>query len=126
MDNRNDNESFRYTYSAKEQEELKKIRQKYAPHEENKMEYLRRLDESATKPGMLAALSVGIISVLIMGIGMCCCMVWIGDLFIPGIIIGIIGIAGVASAYPLYSHITKKHREKLAPEIMRLTDELMK
>ncbi len=94
MDSRNDNGSFRYAYSAKEQEELKKIRQKYAPHEEDKMEYLRRLDESATKPGMLAALSVGIISVL---------------MFIPGIIIGIVGIAGAASAYPLYSHITKKY-----------------
>ena len=28
--------------------------------------------------------------------------------------------------YPLYMHITKKEREKIAPEIMRLSDELMK
>lgn len=126
MDSRNNNESFRYTYSAKEQDELKKIRQKYAPPEEDKMEHLRRLDESTTRPGMIAALSVGIISLLVMGVGMCCCMVWMGDLFIPGIIIGIVGIAGAVSAYPLYLHITKKRREKLAPEIMQLTDELMK
>lgn len=90
------------------------------------MEQLRRLDESATKPGLIVALIVGIISTLTMGFGMCCTMVWMGDLYIPGIIIGVIGMLGVACAYPLYSHITKKRREKLAPEIMRLTGELMK
>ena len=50
-----------------------------------------------------------------------------GDkLFIPGIIIGIAGIAGVGAAYPLYTRMVKKKRAELAPEIMRLTDELMK
>ena len=75
---------------------------------------------------MITALSVGIISTLVMGFGMCCTMVWADSMFIPGIIIGVLGIAGVASAYPIYSHITKKRRKKLAPEIIKLTDELMK
>lgn len=119
-------ETFTYNYSSSQQSEIKKIREKYIPKEESKMEQLRRLDESATRPGMIVSLIVGIIGALVMGVGMCCCMVWMGDLFIPGIIIGIIGMLSVASAYPLYSHITKKRREKLAPEIMRLTDELMK
>lgn len=119
-------ETFTYNYSASQQTEIKKIRKKYIPEEENKMEQLRRLDESATKPGMIAALIVGITSVLIFGVGMCCTMVWADTLFIPGIIIGIIGIAGVLATYPLYSYITKRCRKKLAPEIIRLTDELMK
>lgn len=119
-------ETFTYTYSAKQQEEIKNIRQKYLPMEEDKMEQLLKLDESTTKPGTIAALIVGIISALILGVGMCCTMVWADTMFIPGIIIGIIGIAGLMSAYPLYTHITKKQREKLAPEIIRLTDELMK
>lgn len=119
-------ETFTFNYSASQQAEIKKIREKYIPKEENKMEQLRRLDESATKPGMITALSVGIISMLVMGFGMCCTMVWAESMFIPGIIIGVVGMAGIAAAYPLYSHITKKHREKLAPEILRLTDELMK
>lgn len=119
--------TFNYTYSADQQDEIKKIREKYAPptHEENKMERLRRLDESTTKPGMVVSLIVGIISCLVLGVGMCCTMVWT-DLFVLGIIVGIIGIAGVISAYPIYNHITKKQREKLAPEILRLTDELIK
>ena len=53
-------------------------------------------------------------------------MVWADKLFIPGIVIGVIGIAAVLVAYPVYTHITKKQREKIAPEILRLTEELMK
>ncbi len=119
-------ESFNYDYSARQQEEINEIRKKYIPREEDKMEQLRRLDQSATRPGLIISLVVGIISTLVMGFGMCCTMVWADTMFIPGIIIGIIGIAGVASAYPIYSRITKKRREKIAPEILRLTDELSK
>ncbi|MFV0400348.1 MAG: hypothetical protein ACK5LX_06965 [Oscillospiraceae bacterium] len=118
------NNVFHYSYSAKQQEEIKKIRQQYAPPKEDKMEQLRRLDESAKKPGTIAGIVVGTISALIMGLGMTCTMVWT-NLFIPGIIIGLIGIAGVASAYPLYTGMTKKRRKKIAPEILRLSDELM-
>lgn len=46
--------------------------------------------------------------------------------YIFSIIIGVIGMIGVIAAYPLYLKITKKQREKLAPEIMRLSEELMK
>jgi len=118
-------ETFEYNYSAKQQKEIKTIREKYVPKEENKMEQLRRLDASATKPGTAASIIVGVIGALF-GIGMCCTMVWMGNLFIPGIVIGVAGLLAIAAAYPVYTHITKKQREKLAPEIMRLTDELMK
>ncbi len=121
-------ETSTYTYSAKEQEEIKKIRDKYAPRtkEETSMEQLRRLDASATKGATIVSLIVGIISSLILGIGMCCTMVWDNELFIPGIIIGIVGIIGVIAAYPIYTRMVKRKRAKLAPEIMRLSDELMK
>ena len=119
-------ESFHYTYSAKQQEEINRIRSKYIPEEEDKMEQLRRLDRSATRKGTAVALVMGIISTLIMGVGMCCTMVWGELLFFPGIFIGVVGMTGVAAAYPLYARITKKQREKLAPEILRLTDEVSK
>lgn len=121
-------ETFTYTYSAAQQEEIKRIREKYIPNspEEDKMEQLQRLDKSATKPGLIVSLTVGIISTFIFGFGMCCTMVWSGALFIPGIVIGIVGIAGICAAYPLYIHITKRRRSKIAPEIMRLSDELMR
>lgn len=118
-------ETFSYTYSAKQQEEIKKIREKYVPKEADKMEQLRRLDASVTRKGTVISLVVGIIGALVLGVGMCCCMVWT-DLFVLGIIVGIIGITAVLAAYPLYSFVTKREREKIAPEIIRLTDELMK
>lgn len=119
-------ETFKYTYSAKQQEEIKNIRKKYMAPEEDKMEQLRRLDRSVTEKGSVAALIAGIPGALLLGIGMCCAMVWMGAWFVPGIIIGLAGIALVAAAYPLYLRVTKKEREKIAPEILRLTDELMK
>jgi len=122
------NKIFSYTYSASQQEEIKRIREKYAPPtvEEDKMERLRRLDQDVTRLGTIVSIIVGVISTLILGVGMCCTLIWAGTMFIPGIVIGSVGIIGVISAYPIYTHITKKQREKAAPEILRLTDELMK
>lgn len=122
-ENSRTNEAFSYTYSAKEQSEIQDIRKKYAP-QEDKMERLRRLDRSTSQKGMEVSLAVGIAGTLLLGIGMCCCLEW--SLFVPGILAGSIGIAGVVLAYPLYNLITRKEREKIAPEIIRLTDELMK
>mgnify|MGYP001039045151 FL=1 len=121
-------ETFTYTYSAAQQNEVKRIREKYAPptQEQDKMEQLRRLDASVTKAGTAVSLIVGIISTLILGIGMSSCMVWKEALFIPGIVIGVIGIVGICAAYPLYARITAMRRKKIAPEIMRLSDELLK
>lgn len=126
MENNQNKETFKFTYSAKEQEEIKNIRKKYAASEEDKMEHLRKLDASVTGKATTAALIVGIIGTLLLGVGMCCCMVWQGIWFIPGVIIGVVGIAVLAAAYPLYNYVIRKEREKIAPKIIRLTDELMK
>ncbi len=118
-------DNFSYTYSASQQEEIRKIREKYSPKEPDKMEQLRRLDESVTRKGTTVSLIVGIVGALILGTGMSFCMVWT-DLFAIGIIIGVIGIGAVSSAYPVYNLIIRKEREKIADEVLRLTDELMK
>ncbi|MGN1087274.1 MAG: hypothetical protein ACI4Q5_09580 [Porcipelethomonas sp.] len=119
-------ETFCYTYSANQQEEIKKIREKYVPKETDKMEQLRRLDRSVTQKGTAISLAAGIVGAILLGIGMCCTMVWADRFFVPGIIVGIIGIAVLSASYPIYNYIIKKEREKIAPEIIRLTDELMK
>lgn len=122
----NQNSTFQYTYSAKEQAQIKAIRSKYVPKEENKMEQLRRLDASVNQKATMYSLIVGIIGALIMGTGMSCCMVWADAWLVPGIVIGLIGMAIAVTAYPLYNRVLKKERERIAPEILRLTDELMK
>lgn len=126
MDNHQENDGFTYTYSAREQEELRRIREKYCPRESSKMDRLRELDRSVTQKATLVSISVGILGALILGTGMCCVMVWAGKWFIPGVIIGVIGMAVVAAALPLYQYMVRREREKVAPEILRLTDELMK
>ena len=119
----NKNEKFSYTYSAEQQDEIEKIRRKYIPHEENKMELLRKLDQSVEKPGKIASITIGVFSLLLFGTGMACIMEW-ENLFIVGIIVGVIGIAGMSLAYPVFNVMTKKQREKIAPQIIKLTDEL--
>ncbi len=126
MNNHQTNPTFQYTYSAKEQEEIKKIRSKYLPKEENKMEMLRRLDSQVTQKASMHAIIVGVIGALILGIGMSCCMVWGESLFAPGIIIGLAGISVLSLAYPLYNRTVRKERKRIAPEILRLTEDLMK
>lgn len=125
-------ETFTYTYSARQQEEVQNIRKKYLPPEEDKMERLRKLHHSATQKAQAWALVLGVIGALIMGSGMSLVMTDIGEVIgltnalIPGIVIGIIGMISVAFAYPTYNRILKKERQRIAPEILRLSDELMK
>jgi len=129
-------ESFNYTYSAKEQEEIKAIRKKYATPEEaeDKMAQLRRLDAGVTQKAQAVSLVFGVIGALILGMGMSLAMTDIGKMvgllggmaMLIGILIGIVGIVLISVAYPIYNSIIKKEREKIAPEIIRLTDELMK
>lgn len=132
-------EKFNYTYSAKEQEEIKAIRQKYIVQDEtgtdeDKITQLRRLDAAVTKKATNVSLILGIIGTLIMGTGMSIVMTDIGEVLglhqtasmVIGISTGIIGIVTVCIAYPIYNQIVKKERKKIAPEIIRLSNELIK
>lgn len=124
-------ETFTYTYSAQQQEEIKRIRKKYSAPEENKMDQLRRLDQRATQKAQAWAIAVGVIGALILGTGMSLAMTELsgflgGTAMLIGIPVGLIGIVLVALAYPVYTRTLKKERQRIAPEILRLTDELMK
>ena len=59
-------------------EKARSIAQKYQEKPEmfNKIELLRKLDQSVTKMPSVISLSVGIIDILIFGLGMCCWLVW--------------------------------------------------
>lgn len=128
MDN---NQSFQYTYSAEKQQEIEHIRNKYLPKEEDKMEQLRKLHNSASQKAQSASIALGVIGALILGTGMSLCMTELGLLLgnlamVIGIFVGIVGLIMVALAYPVYNRVLKKERERIAPEILRLTDELLK
>jgi len=135
MENK-ENEGFCYTYSAKEQEEIKNIRKKYVTPEacEDKLERVRRLDKGVHNKATTKSLIIGVIGALIMGIGMSLIMTDFGKIFgvyenmalYIGIPIGVAGIVLVCFAYPVYNRVVKKERERIAPEILQLTEELMK
>lgn len=129
-------DTFNYSYSAKEQAEIKAIRQKYqAPEKaENKMEQLRRLDGAVTKKATTVSLVFGTVGALVLGSGMSLAMTNIGEVLglsaslamLVGIPVGVLGIIFISLAYPVYNRTIRKERKKVAPEILRLTDELMK
>ena len=126
-----ENNSFEYTYSARRQQEVEQIRKAYLPKEEDKMDQLRRLHAIPTQKAQAASLAVGILGALILGTGMSLCLTDLGAVLgsfamVLGITVGIVGMVLVALAYPLYNRTVKKEREKIASEILKLTDELMK
>lgn len=124
------NENFTFTYSAQQQREVEDIRKKYLPKEEDKMAQLRKLHAIPTQKAQAASLAVGVIGALIMGTGMSLAMTDIGAALgifamVLGIFVGIVGMVLVALAYPLYNRVLKTQREKIAPDILRLSDELL-
>ena len=122
---------FEYTYSPQRQKEIEEIRKAYLPKEEDKMEQLRKLHAIPTQKAQAAAIAIGVIGALIMGTGMSLCMTELGAALgsfamVLGVLVGIVGMGMAATAYPIYNRVLKKNRGKVAPEILRLTDELLK
>lgn len=125
------NETFKTTYSAQQQEEIQAIRNKYTPKKEDKMTMLRKLDAQVTKKASSISVAVGTIGALILGAGMSLIMTdfgaLLGSLALPvGIVAGVLGMGILALAYPIYNRTLKKEQERIAPQILKLTDELMK
>ena len=123
----NQDTTFIYRYSAKENMEVQEIRKKYLPREESKFEELKRLDYTVQNSGMMESLCAGIGGALVFGLGMCLAMQVIGSglvMMVVGILIGIIGIVGMLIAYPVYRKVFAATKEKYAPRILQLAEEL--
>ena len=122
MENRQ--ETVTVTYSAEEQKELKAIRARYMPEEKKTLtdlEKARAIDARVERKGLRAGVVLGIAGTLVMGLGMSMSMVW--DLMVPGIAVGLLGIAGAACAWPVYQKVVRRERKRAANEIMALTAE---
>lgn len=125
-----ENQTFEYTYSAQRQLEVEEIRRAYLPKEEDKVEQLRKLHAVPTQKAQAAALAVGVVGALILGTGMSLCLTELGTVLgnlamVIGVLVGVVGMVLVALAYPMYNRTLKKEREKIAPKILRLSDELL-
>lgn len=116
--------TFHYTYNASQNQEVLRIRKKYLPQEESKLEELKRLDNLVQTSGMTESLCAGIGGALIFGLGMCLAMEIIGHMVWLGVILGLIGMTGMLFAYPVYRKFFEKAKEQYAPRILQLTEEL--
>ena len=124
-------EGFNFTYSAAQQQEVEDIRKKYLPKEEDKMEQLRKLHAIPTQKAQAASIAIGVLGTLILGTGMSLCMTELGAALghlamVIGILVGLFGLVMVALAYPVYNIVLRKERQRIAPEILRLSEELLK
>lgn len=100
----------------------------YAPKATSKVVALRKLDAKAKRPAAIFTYTFGIISTLILGIGMCLSMKVIGSgsniMLVLGIVIGIIGMICIGLNYPIYKRLLKNGKQKYAFEIMELAKEI--
>lgn len=120
-----ENSTFTYQYSATRNSEIERIRKRYLPKEENKLERLKSLDRKVQNAGMIESLCFGIIGVLVFGVAMCFGLGVFNTMMWPAIPFGIIGILLMLPAYPLYKYLYNRKKNELAPEILRLTEEMM-
>ena len=105
---------------------VEQIRTKYTEKEDSKIDKLRALDRKVSIPAETFAYSFGIVGALVLGTGMSFAMGVIGNSMAMGIVIGLVGILMVSVNYPAYKRILTSRRKKYTPEIMKLSDELLK
>ncbi|MBE6567558.1 MAG: hypothetical protein E7657_02740 [Ruminococcaceae bacterium] len=121
-----ENNTFNYNYSATQNREVEKIRSKYVPKVDNKLERLKKLDARVEMAGMLESLSLGIIGALLFGVGMCFSLgVFVGTAWHTALFM-VFGILLMLPAYPVYKRIARETKAELTPEILRLSEEIMK
>ena len=124
----NDSDKFSYTYSApteEERREIEDIRRAYAPaaKSEDRLAQLRALNERATRPARIAALTLGIGGILLFGLGMSMTLAW--ELIAGGIVVAVIGMLATIVANPVRRALLNLGKRKYGAEILRLTDELL-
>lgn len=104
------------------------IANEYAPKDTSKVVALRKLDRKAKSKANIFAYSFGVVMTLVLGVGMCLSMHVVGDgsLFMMGggILLGILGLAGVGVNYPIYKKLLQSGKDKYAFEIMQLAREI--
>ena len=111
---------------------VQKIRSQYTEKQHSELDELKELDRKVKQPANTFAYIFGSLSAIIMGGGMSFIMtdlasqLGLGDMMIPGIVIGIIGLAMAVANHPIYKSILSSRRAKFAPQILALSDELMK
>lgn len=111
---------------------VQKIRTQYTEKQHTELDALKALDAKVKKPAHVFAYIYGSLSAIVMGAGMSLVMTDIGAMIglsatmVPGIVIGIVGMGMALTTYPIYKKMLSNRKKKFAPQIMELSDRLMK
>ncbi len=104
------------------------IANQYAPKDTSKVVALKKLDRKAKRPSDIFGYAFGIVSALVLGLGMCLSMGVIGGatpvFFVAGIAIGVLGIVGVSINYPIFKKMRASGMKKYANDIMLLAKDI--
>ena len=109
-----------------------KIRTQYTEKQHTELDELKALDAKVKKPANVFGYVWGSVSAIIMGAGMSLVMTDVGsmiglaDAMIPGILVGILGMGMALLTYPMYKSILTARKKKYAPEILALSEQLMR
>ena len=110
---------------------VQKIRTQYTEKHHTELDALKALDAKVKKPANVFAYVYGSLSAIVMGGGMSLVMTEIGEIIglanamVPGIIVGVVGLAMALTTYPIYKRILSSRKKKYAEEIIKLSDKIM-
>ena len=90
---------------------------------DNLIATITRLEDSKARKAWATAFVLGVPSMLVLGAGMSMTMVFTGLMF-PGIVLGVLGIAGCLAVWPLYRSVFAKEATRVAPQVEAAYDEL--
>ena len=108
-----------------------KIRAQYMEKTPSELDALRELDAKVKRPANVFAYIFGSISAIIMGAGMSLVMtdigaiLGLGEAMIPGIAIGVVGMAMALLTYPIYKGILGSRKKRYSAEILALSEKIM-
>ena len=117
MDKRDD------AYKAQIAFEVNQIRSKYLPQDQNKLEQLKKLDKQVTVPGKKAIFIMVLISLVLLAGGIS--LIVFFNFILAGTICCVLSLSCAFLIKPVYNFVTEKERTRLAPQIMRLSDEIL-
>ena len=110
---------------------VEKIRTKYVEKKDSSLDELRKLDKKVKAPAEVFAYIFGSISALIMGAGMSLVMtdvanmLGLGDMTVPGIAVGVVGMVLAIVNYPIYKGILSSRKNKYADKILALSNKIL-
>lgn len=110
---------------------VEKIRTKYVEKKDSSLDELRKLDKKVKAPAEVFAYIFGSISALIMGAGMCLVMtdianmLGLGDMTVPGIAVGVVGMVLAIVNYPIYKGILNSRKKKYSEQVIALSNKIL-